>query len=158
MPDGIFYKGLQQHARNFTGIYTITADAARCNAPFDHTDANPLKGMNYYRLKIMDADGKLTYSTTVALLQAVKGYDIISMAPNPVVTDHFKMNITSAQAGKMDISIFNMQGRLLNRQHIPVIAGYNSLPINAANLQAGTYTIQAMIADDRSKVIRFVKQ
>ncbi|MBK8786721.1 MAG: T9SS type A sorting domain-containing protein [Chitinophagaceae bacterium] len=145
-------------ARNFTGIYTITADAARCNAPFDHTDANPLKGMNYYRLKIMDADGKLTYSTTVALLQAVKGFDIISMAPNPVVTDHFKMNIASAQAGKMDISIFDMQGRLVNRQHIPVIAGYNSLPINAANLQAGTYTIQAMIADDRSKVIRFVKQ
>ena len=145
-------------ARNYTGIYTITADAARCNQPFDYTDANPLTGMNYYRLKIVDVDGKVTYSTTVALLNAVKGFDIVSIAPNPVVADNFKLNVASAQSSKMELTIFDMQGRLVNRQSISVIAGYNSLPINVASLQAGTYTIQAIIADDKSKVIRFVKQ
>jgi hypothetical protein len=145
-------------ARNYTGINTITADAARCSQPFDHTDANPLNGMNYYRLKIVDADGKITYSTTVALLNAVKGFDIISIAPNPVVTDNFKLNIASAQAGKMDIAIFDMQGRLVNRQSISVIAGYNSATVNVVNLSAGTYTIKGSMSDDQSKVMRFVKQ
>ncbi|MEO6254080.1 MAG: T9SS type A sorting domain-containing protein [Ferruginibacter sp.] len=145
-------------ARAFTGIYTITADAARCAQPFDYTDTNPLNGMNYYRLKIVDADGKITYSTTVALLNASKGFDIISIAPNPVVTDNFKLNVTNAQASKMDISIFDMQGRLVNRQSISVIAGFNSIPMQAGNLAAGTYTIQASVADERSKMIRFVKQ
>ncbi len=145
-------------ARNYTGINTITADAARCNQPFDYTDANPLKGMNYYRLKIVDAAGKVTYSTTVALLNAVKGFDIISIAPNPVVTDNFKLNVASAQSSKMEIMIFDMQGRLVNRQSISVIAGFNSLPVHVANLQAGTYAIQAIITDDKSKVMRFVKQ
>jgi hypothetical protein len=145
-------------SRNYTGIYTITADAARCNQPFDYTDANPLKGMNYYRLKIVDADGKVTYSTTVALLNAVKGFDIVSIAPNPVVTGNFKLNVASAQSSKMELTIFDMQGRLVNRQSISVIAGYNSLPMNVANLSLGTYTIQATIADDKSRVVRFVKQ
>jgi Secretion system C-terminal sorting domain len=145
-------------ARNYTGIYNITADAARCNQPFDYTDANPLPGMNYYRLKIVDADGKVTYSTTVALLNAVKGFDIISIAPNPVVADNFKLNVASAQSGKMEIVIFDMQGRLVNRQTITLIAGFNSMPVNVANLAAGTYTIKGNMADDQSKVIRFVKQ
>ncbi len=144
--------------RNYSDIYTITADAARCNLPFDYTDANPLNGMNYYRLKTVDADGRITYSTTVALLNASKGFDIISIAPNPVVNDHFKLNVTSANASKMDITIIDMQGRLVNRQNVSVIAGFNSLDINIANLASGTYTIYGRIEDDRSRLIRFVKQ
>jgi len=144
--------------RNYMGINTITADAARCNQPFDYTDANPLKGMNYYRLKIVDADGKITYSTTVALLNAAKGFDIISIAPNPVVNDNFKLNVASALSGKMEIVIFDMQGRLVNRQSFSIIAGFNSLPVNVANLPAGTYTIKAGMAGEQTKIIRFVKQ
>ena len=145
-------------ARNYSGIYTITADAARCQQPFNYTDADPLKGINYYRLKIVVADGHVTYSTTVALLNAVKGFDIISIAPNPVVTDHCNLNVASAQAGKMELSIFDMQGRLVNRRSISLVAGFNSLPVNVGNIAAGTYTISCIMADERSRIIRFVKQ
>lgn len=144
--------------RNYSGIFNITADALRCQQPFDFTDSNPLAGMNYYRLKITDADGHVTYSTTVALLNAIKGFDIISVAPNPVVSNDFKLNITSAQAGKMEIIIFDMQGRMVNRQSLTVIAGYNSLPVNAANLSPGTYIIKATNTVDETRVTRFVKQ
>ena len=144
--------------RNYSGIYNIAADAVRCQQPFDHIDTDPLKGMNYYRLKVVDADGKVTYSTTVALLNADKGFDIISIAPNPVVNDNFKLNVTSAQAGKMEINIFDMQGRLVNRQTLSLIAGYNSMPVNVAKLSPGTYIIKSNMADDQSKLIRFVKQ
>jgi hypothetical protein len=107
---------------------------------------------------MIDAAGKISYSGIVALLNAVKGFDIISIAPNPVVDDHFKLNVSSANASKMDITIFDMQGRLVNKQSVSLIAGFNSLPVNIGNLSSGTYTIQAAIAGERSKVIRFVKQ
>ena len=114
--------------------------------------------MNYYRLKSTDADGKISYSNIVALLNAVKGFDIISIAPNPVVDDNFKLNVASAQAGKMEIVIYDMQGRFVNRQSITLIAGFNSMPINVANLSAGTYIIKGSIAGEKTKIIRFVKQ
>jgi len=145
-------------SRNFTGINSITADAVRCNQPFDYTDIDPLKGMNYYRLKMTDTDGKISYSSIVALLNAVKGFDIVGITPNPVVDDNLKLNVTSAQAGKIDIAIYDMQGRLVNRQSISLIAGFNNLPIYVSNLSPGTYTIQGIVADERSKIIRFVKQ
>jgi len=145
-------------ARNYSGIYTITADAARCNQPFDYTDAQPLPGMNYYRLKMVDANGKITYSTTVALLNAYKGFEIISIAPNPVTAGNFKLNVTSTTALTMQIIITDMQGRTVSSQSIPVVAGFSSIPMNARNLAAGTYTIQGIIAGERSRMIRFVKQ
>jgi hypothetical protein len=145
-------------SRNFNTITTVVADAARCNQPFDYTDVQPLAGMNYYRLKMVDVDGKVSYSGIVALLNATKGFDIISIAPNPVVTGNFKLNVTSAQASKMDITIIDMQGRTVSRQAVSLIAGFNSLTMNVGSLAAGTYTIQGNVDEDKSRVIRFVKQ
>ncbi len=145
-------------SRNFSEINSITADAARCNQPFDYTDADPLNGMNYYRLKMIDADGKTGYSSIVALLNAAKGFDIISIAPNPVTHGNFKLQVASAENSKMEIVIFDMQGRLVNRQSVAVIAGSNSIPIHIENLSAGTYTVYGRIGEDGSRVIRFVKQ
>lgn len=144
--------------RNFSAINTITADALRCNQPFNYTDAQPLTGMNYYRLKVLDADGNITYSNIVALLNATKGFGIISIAPNPVVTDNFKLNVASAQAGKIEIVIFDMQGRLVTRQNMTLIAGFNSLPVNAGHLAAGSYTMRCNMGDSGGRVIRFVKR
>ncbi|MBL7701337.1 MAG: T9SS type A sorting domain-containing protein [Ferruginibacter sp.] len=145
-------------SRNFSPINNITADAVRCNQPFDYTDADPVKGMNYYRLKMIDADGKISYSSMVALLNAVKGFDIISIAPNPVVNGNFKLNVASAQSGKMELSIFDMQGRLVKQQNISLIAGFNSLPIKVDHLSAGSYTIRANTMNEQIKIARFVKQ
>ena len=145
-------------SRSFNDLYSITAGALRCNQPFDYTDTDPLKGMSYYRLKIVDADGKITYSTIVALLNAAKGFDIISIAPNPVVNDDFNLNVASAVSGKMEIVIFDMQGRLVKTQIISLISGFNSLPVNVASLSAGTYIIKASTNNEEFKVMRFVKQ
>ena len=144
--------------RNFIPVNSITADAVRCQQPFNYTDANPLKGLNYYRLKVADADGKITYSSTVALLNAVKGFDIISIAPNPVVGDQFKLNMASAQSGKMDLIIVDMQGRIMQRHAVFVATGFNSLPLNIASLASGSYIVSARFGDNQPKQVRFIKR
>lgn len=142
----------------YSDITSIAADAARCNQPFNYTDAAPLPGMNYYRLKITDADGKVSYSATVVLLNAVKGIGIISIAPNPVVNQTLLLNITSAKTTPLGINIFDMQGRLVSRQSISLVAGYSSLPVNVARLTPGTYTMSVVADGEQPAKIRFVKQ
>ena len=58
----------------------------------------------------------------------------------------------------MDITIIDMQGRMVQKQTVTAIAGFNSVAMNVSNLAAGTYTIQATVADEKSRVVRFVKQ
>ena len=145
-------------ARNFTGVYTISATALRCAQPFDYADAQPLAGMNYYRLKIADANGKITYSNIIALLNATKGFELLNIAPNPVTSGSFKLNATAAAPTKVETVISDVQGRVVSRQTITLIAGYNSIDMNVSNLTKGTYNISGISADDKTSVIRFVKQ
>lgn len=145
-------------SRNFSSVYSLSADAARCAQPFDHTDAQPLPGMNYYRLKLTDADGKISYSNIIALLNATKGFDILNISPNPVTGSTMKLNVASASATRLEIMIVDLAGRVMNRQSLKLVAGFNSFDINIANLSKGTYQVSGLTSEDKPAMVRFVKQ
>ncbi len=142
----------------FSSIYNINVTALRCEQPFDHIDNNPAKGVNYYRLKMTDADGKITYSTIVSLINASKGMEIMNIAPNPIVNGAFTLKVSTAEKMQMEVMITDMQGRLMQRQVVNMIAGFNTIPMNVQNLANGTYQLQGNTADGRTRVLRFVIQ
>ncbi len=144
--------------RNYSAIYSVFATATRCQQPFDYTDNQPAKGINYYRLKITDADGKITYSSIVSLINAVKGIDVMNIAPNPIVNNAFNLKVSSASKASMQIVITDMQGRILQQQAVNLAAGFNSIPMNVAKLAAGTYQLVGNTEDGKTRVLRFVIQ
>jgi len=144
--------------RNYSGIYSIFATATRCQQPFDYTDAQPAKGVNYYRLKITDADGKITYSSIVSLINAVKGIDVMNIAPNPIVNSAFNLKVSAAAKTTMQVVITDMQGRILQQQSVNLIAGFNSIPMYVGKLATGTYQLVGNTDDGKTKVLRFVIQ
>jgi len=143
-------------SRNFNSLYSITADAVRCNQPFNYTDAQPLAGINYYRLKIVDADGKITYSNTVALINGTKGFALMNVTPNPVSHGTFKLGVTSATNGNIEVRITDVQGRTMQVQTLPVLAGFNSISMNVSRLAPGVYYINAISTADKSNTLSFV--
>ena len=145
-------------ARNFSSIYSVSATALRCEQPFNYGDGQPLNGINYYRLKVTDADGRVTYSNTIAILNATKGFAIVNVAPHPVTGSSFKLNIASADQAKINLVISDVLGRVMATQTVSLVNGYNSIDMNAGNLAPGTYNIYGTTNDLRSGVIRFVKQ
>jgi hypothetical protein len=146
--------------RTFTAINNVTATALRCQDPFNYTDANPLLGLNYYRVKIIDAIGRITYGNTIALLNAVKGFEVLNVAPNPVTSNGaFKLNVSAAKAETIGVIITDMQGRTIERKQVNIIGGYNAIPMDISKLAAGTYNVQVTSSiGDKSKVLRVVKQ
>lgn len=142
----------------FAAIHSLQASATRCNQPFAYTDAQPLPGMNYYRLKMADANGGVTYSGVVALLNKDKGFEVTGIAPNPVTDGQLKFNVSAAKAGTMDMVITDMQGRLISRSMVSLAAGFNAIPVDASKLASGTYYIYGATEDGKSKPVRFVKQ
>jgi hypothetical protein len=143
--------------RNFNTINSQSATATRCLQPFSYTDAAPLAGVNYYRLKSIDIDGKITYSTIVALLNKDKGFEIVSLMPNPA-KEVAVLSVTSAVKSIIEIVVSDMNGKQLSKQRVSLIAGNNQLPLNVRSLASGTYQVTGITADGISKTLRFVKQ
>jgi hypothetical protein len=143
---------------NFTPINTITADAVRCLDAFYYDDVNPLPGINYYRLKSVDADGRITYSIIVTLLNKDKGFEIVNITPNPTVNGQFKLNVTTTQQTKMDVVITDMTGRVVSKKAVSLISGFNAVDMNVSNLASGTYQLYGNTVDGKTTTLRFIKQ
>jgi GEVED domain/Secretion system C-terminal sorting domain len=149
---------LSADSRNFSSIYSSRETALRCQQPFSFVNTQPLAGISYYRLKMTDDNGEIAYSNIVALLNKTKGFEFISIAPNPVTDGTFKLNITSAEQKKMEILVSDIAGRVVIKQVIKLIAGFNAIDMNVTNLAKGIYNIQGIIEGEKTKIIRFVKQ
>jgi hypothetical protein len=102
---------------NYSTIGTVFAINSNNRRTYDFTDVQPLAGMNYYRLKITDKNGVISYSSVRKINFQSNGDDIM-IYPNPVtngvITIAASVNCTTANlydaAGKL-IQVFQLKGR-----------------------------------------------
>ncbi|WP_166444639.1 FG-GAP-like repeat-containing protein [Dyadobacter bucti] len=110
------------------------------NHHYTFSDANPLKGTSYYRLKMVDLDQTFAYSK----LQSVKIKSLTTVYPNPVVN---QLKIDSKEIIRK-VNVFNSSG-------IKVMSVENSQGIGSIDLGGlpqGLYLIQSQ--DETFKVMK----
>jgi hypothetical protein len=143
--------------RHFSEVNTQQANAVRCLTPFNYKDLSPLPGLNYYRLKTLDADGKISYSSTVVLFNKESGYEIVNIMPNPVA-EKATLQISSATAAVIEVVITDISGKQVQRQKVQLAAGSNQVPLNFRNMAPGSYQVTSITEDGQKRSLRFVKQ
>ncbi|MES2776878.1 MAG: hypothetical protein V4722_22060 [Bacteroidota bacterium] len=143
--------------RRFNSIATINADQARCALPFDIVDAHPLNGTNYYRLKMIDMDGKLSYSAIIAIMGAGKGFEVVGMYPTVVNSNGF-LSVSATNAGKMQTTITDISGRNIRTSTHVVAAGSNLVLVDCSTLADGAYQLTVYSDGAINRTIRFIKQ
>jgi uncharacterized repeat protein (TIGR01451 family) len=144
--------------RNYSSIGNITASNTRCLQPFDFINNNPAAGMNYYRIKMTDVDGKVAYSSIVALLNKKAGFEIVNLVPNPVTNGTALLNITAAEKQLVNIIVSDANGKIVRSMDQPVISGFTQIKMDLANLASGLYTITILTNNGEKKTKQFIKQ
>lgn len=140
----------------FVSITSITASQLRCGSPFDYVDAAPLPGKNFYRLKITDVDGRVTYSAVLLLQNGIAGLEFTGLYPS-IVKDDAMLGVSTAKAAPVELVVTDMSGKNIRKVKTTVAAGSNLIKVDCRNLAAGMYNITAFSANQVSKVLRFVK-
>jgi hypothetical protein len=93
------------------------------------------QGINYYRLKEVDMDGRFAYSPVV-LVRLGKG-NVPLLSPNPVGTF---FTLVAGEEPIKDISLFDISGRRL--LYVLNGAASSSVPVSCSGLMAGVYIVQ----------------
>jgi hypothetical protein len=98
----------------------------------------------FYRLKMIDIDGKFSYSNTVLIRKEQKVITGISISPDPVISGNtFSARFTSTDNSIVYCKIIDLTGKTIFLQQNKVSQGNNSIPVNVpAYLQAGMYVLQ----------------
>lgn len=147
-----------QNGTNFSNIGGINATQAQCASPFYFTDNHPLPGVNYYRLKMIEIDGGVSYSKIVALYNNANRIEIVSLTPTLVNAGRAMLTISSAKDSKIELMVTDVQGRLVQKVSANLQSGSNNLKLDFSKLSSGTYNISGQTNEGKTRTIRFVKQ
>jgi hypothetical protein len=144
----------------FNSISEISASILRCRQPFDITDPEPLPGINYYRLKITDADGIVSYSSIIKIINKQKRIALVSFSPNPLSANgNATLQISSSKNGILQILIHDMNGKLIKHvQDRVVSAGNNHIAVYLPQLAPGAYQVSVIDDEGNKAALRFIKE
>lgn len=129
--------------KTFTALTAVNAKANdNSTVSYDATDANPLSGMNYYRIKATDVNGKITYSAIVR----IKTNDTkatVTVYPNPVKGEQLNIQLNGLSKGTYSVRLYNNLGQEVYGGNLQVTQTAMSQTLNIAALKVtGVYTLR----------------
>ncbi|HKG68842.1 MAG TPA: T9SS type A sorting domain-containing protein, partial [Segetibacter sp.] len=138
------------NGRGFTRIAIIGAEGKGSNR-YNAIDTKPQTGNNYYRLKMVDKDGKFTYSQVILIIISSRSEFDFVMYPNPATSE---LRIISADDNAtFKVNIYNQQGQKVTGKPIVPASGV----ISVKHLPKGLYLLQ-VISDKGFKVKKLIKR
>jgi len=104
-------------------------------------DANPVTGINYYRLKTFERNDTARYSNTVQVYYDNVAGNIL-VYPNPVINKTLELQLTDAGAGNYMLAIYNIAGQKIYTSSYAHIGGNALITTALKNVPAGIYQLQ----------------
>lgn len=146
----------------FTTIATINGVGTTNTAQsYSYTDAKA-SAINYYRLTQVDTDGTTTTSKTITVRSTCfedgSVFMMSELYPNPVTTGDVTINFyTEIDVLDAEIVVTDVTGRMIHRQTASISLGANNLNFDSDIFTAGTYFVQVVSENYRTKAKRFIK-
>lgn len=127
-----------ERSANGSTFNPLTSIAAKgSHSEYSFSDGQPYKPITYYRLKIIDNDGKVTYSNVVAVNFKQSEINSFSITPNPIVSN-INLQIHSIEAQKVSFSLTDIAGRPVYNQLIQLTKGFQNIRPDV-QLKTGVY-------------------
>jgi hypothetical protein len=130
------------NGNSFTSIGKVLAQGS--NSSYTFTNNTLQSAVTYYRLKLVDKDGKYEYSNIIVL--RCNGINAATIYPNPVKD---KLYISGLNRGVNSINLYTIQGSLVRTVQLSTATGYVAME----DLPAGTYVLG--ITDNTGSIQHF---
>jgi len=124
---------------------------------YDFTDNNPVIGNNYYRLKVIDIDGKISFSNVVNIpVSEAVSNNFTRVYPNPT-GGKLNVEIQSTSVYDTKIIVYDIVGNKVFEQNADLVKGLNTIDFDFSSLAKGTYLLNFTDNTGKSHITKFVK-
>ncbi len=143
--------------KSFSAVAVVVNSAKAGKETYSSKDAALLNETTYYRLKIVNKSGSVSYSKIIVLKNSTEAKaSTITVLRNPVQAS-IAFNYNSTETGVATINVYNAAGlKMLSFQHT-MQKGINSIdkPL-PSNFNNGTYIMEVIKNNERS-VVKLLK-
>jgi len=133
-----------EHSTNATEFTAINTTAAKnsSNSHYSYTDNAAVTGANYYRIKAINKDGSVQYSS-IAKVVIGDRTEGISIYPNPVVGKTMNLQLSNLAAGNYSLNMINANGQLVMAKPLQHTGGSVTETVELpANIASGIYQLR----------------
>ncbi|HTQ28519.1 MAG TPA: T9SS type A sorting domain-containing protein [Puia sp.] len=130
------------------GFSSITSNYA-------FTDHDPLSGINYYRLKMVDQDGKFQYSKIVTV--SANSNSVPLVVYNNPFTDAIRIKVNTGISQNLSLVLTDMLGKVIIRQNLNAQVGDNLVNLYPTGATQGTYVLSIQ-GVSYSQTVKLLKQ
>ncbi len=145
--DGINFQTIGRVDAVGNALYTNT---------YNYKDEQPLGGISYYRLKMVDTDESTAYSNIISLERAIKGTELVQLFPNPTQS-LLNYELETQDATEVTVKIMDNYGRILHNELVQLGKGRSMQSLDVSQLANGLYYIQISCCDGDVITQKFVK-
>ena len=122
---------------------------------YNYSDKLPLDGGGYYRLKMVDLDGKYKYSRTVAVTTASNSQPLVIYS-NPF-SDQIRLKINVSRAQNLIMTVSDMLGKTYINQNYHAQSGDNFVNLLPNAGGSGMYILR-IHGDSYDQTVKLEKQ
>jgi hypothetical protein len=150
--------GLQFSKIGFTASKASQGNSSQ-KLDYQFIDEHPFAKTNFYRLKQVDHNGKVAYSSVVMVNGAGRvASGIISIYPNPV-KNRLNLTLASSSAGTANIIVSDISGKVMLQKVVQATEGNQNFSLNVAGYASGIYLVKISTnKDDVISTMKFVKE
>jgi uncharacterized delta-60 repeat protein len=144
--------------KTYTAIGKVAAAGnSNLTQNYSYTDQSPYtSNNNYYRLKVQDLNGSVTYSKILIIKFSGELSTDMQVFPNPA-KDMLQVQIPAGFNGATSLQVFDITGHLVKTNRYTLNGNSLNTTVDVSTLPTGVYTLKAQ-AGNNSVVTRFVKK
>ena len=133
----------------FESIETLFANQLAIDEiKYRSIDKSPIEGRVFYRLKITDSQGGITFSEVITLeLGGNVPPGNVSVSPNPLTARIFEISIQAIQAEDILVQVTSSAGSKMYKRIHGVAAGFNSIEVDAVGWPRGIFYVSILLFD-----------
>jgi hypothetical protein len=137
---------------DFSSVGIVSARGnSSSRSDYTYTDMNVKAVNQYYRLKLVDVDGKSTYSNIIVIKRDNQLMTVNRIMPNPF-RDKVEIELLAENNNETVLSLYDMNGKLVKTLQVKTTKGINRLLLNdLGGLGSGTYILHIKNNDGEIK-------
>lgn len=128
----------------FEKLNTVMASgSSNGSKTYTFTDTKPQDAVNYYRLKMIDNDGRFSYSNVIVFTGSkTDGMFVSNIRPNPF-NESIRLSVEVQQPQSLTLQLVDITGRMVAARQVPAREGNNELLFDGlGKLPEGIYYLR----------------
>lgn len=138
-----------EDGENFTDVATIQGNGTTQDEKhYQYKDFEIRDILYYYRLKIVDYDGQIEYSQSIALLRDNSSANGLIAFPVPM-SDLLNISFSTNSNSHASVELRSIDGKLIAMKQFDCLQGNNNLSIDVSSLAKGAYIVSVYVLGEK---------